>query len=86
MNLQERFEVQEAVQQWTASFMQQYNISAAVMEDALTKVILRLKDQVVIDLLVAAAQAQSAQKQSVVQEQAPQNGEKYDGDTINESD
>ena len=54
MELQTRLEVQGAVQQWAASFMAQYGIPAAMMEDALNKVIITLKEQVMIDLLTAA--------------------------------
>lgn len=63
MNLQTRIEVQGATQQWVDSFMQQYNISAAMMEDALNKVLSNLKDKVVIELLVAANQARAAAMQ-----------------------
>lgn len=61
MNLQTQLEVQGAIQQWIASFMSQYNIPAFVIEQALTKVICNLKDQVVIELL-SAAQAQQEQE------------------------
>ena len=61
MNLQTQLEVQGATQQWVASFMSQYNIPASVMEQALTKVICSLKDQIVIELL-SAAQAQQEQE------------------------
>ena len=63
-NLQMRLEVQGAIQQWVASFMQEYNIPAWMMEDGLNKVLLVLKDQTVTDLLTAAAQDQLAQQES----------------------
>lgn len=69
MELQTRYEVQLATQQWVASFMNQNNIPAYMMEDALNKVLLLLKDQVVTDLLVAAAQAQSTEEQAPHQEE-----------------
>lgn len=56
-DLQTRLEVQGAVQQWAASFMTQYGIPAAMMEDALNKVLITLKEQIVIDLLSTAATA-----------------------------
>lgn len=62
-NLQTRLEVQGAIQQWVASFMEEYQIPAYMMEDALNKVLLNLKDQVVTDLLTAAAQVQLEQQQ-----------------------
>lgn len=61
-NLQMRLEVQGAIQQWVASFMQEYNVPAWMMEDALNKVLIVLKDQTVTDLLTAAAQDQLAQQ------------------------
>ena len=69
MNLQTRLEVQGAIQQWVASFMEEYQIPAYMMEDALNKVLLNLKDQVVTDLLTAAAQVQLAQQSESPQEQ-----------------
>ena len=60
MNQQTRLEVQGAIQQWIVSFMNQYGIPAFMMEDALNKVLLQIKDQVVADLLVAA-QAQASE-------------------------
>ena len=63
-NLQMRLEVQGAIQQWVASFMQEYNIPAWMMEDGLNKVLVVLKDQTVTDLLTAAAQDQLAQQES----------------------
>lgn len=59
-NLQMRFELQGSLQQWIDSNMQQYNISAAEMEDALSKVLLRLKDQVLQDYLIEQQQAYQA--------------------------
>lgn len=63
-SLQMRLEVQGAIQQWVASFMQEYNIPAWMMEDGLNKVLLVLKDQTVTDLLTAAAQDQLAKQES----------------------
>ena len=68
MNLQTRLEVQGATQQWVDSFMQQYNISPSMMEDALTKVLCNLKDQVVLELLSAAARAAAEAGAPVAQE------------------
>lgn len=56
-DLQSRLEIQAATQQWVASFMAQYGIPAAMMEDALNKILVTLKEQIVIDLLSAAATA-----------------------------
>lgn len=74
-DLQIRLEVQGAIQQWVASFMEEYQIPAYMMEDALNKVLLNLKDQVVTDLLTAAAQVQLAQQQKQVESESPQEQE-----------
>ena len=69
MELQTRYEVQAAAQQWVAAIMNQYGVPAYMMEDALNKVLLQLKDQLVTDLLTAAAQAQSMEEQGPAQEE-----------------
>lgn len=51
INLQTRLELEISVQQWIDSVMSQYNITATEMEDALTKVLLNLKQQVLRDYL-----------------------------------
>ena len=56
-NLQLRLELQGSLQQWVNSTMQQFNISAAEMEDAMSRVLLRLKDQVLQDYLIEQQQA-----------------------------
>ena len=57
MNLQLRLELQGFLQQWIDSTMQQYNISAAEMEDAMSRVLLKLKDQVLQDYLIEQQRA-----------------------------
>lgn len=47
MDLQTRFELELSAQQWVDSIMSNFNISAADMESALTKVILNLKNRVI---------------------------------------
>lgn len=64
-DLQLRLEVQGAAQNWVASIMQQYGVSATMMEDALTKVLLNLKDLVAQEAI-----------QSMLAEQAPIQEEK----------
>ena len=51
INLQTRLELEVSAQQWVDSVMSQYNIAAADMEDALTKVLLNLKQQILRDYL-----------------------------------
>lgn len=58
--LQLRFELQGSLQQWVNSTMQQYNISAAMMEDAMSKVLLSLKDRVWQDYLLEQQKAYEA--------------------------
>lgn len=58
--LQLRFELQGSLQQWVNSTMQQYNISAAMMEDAMSKILLSLKDKVWQDYLLEQQKAYEA--------------------------
>lgn len=50
-NLQLRLELQASLQQWIDNTMSNYNISAAEMEDALSRILLKLKDKVFEDYL-----------------------------------
>lgn len=52
-DLQLRLEVEAAAQQWVAAIMQQNDISASIMEEALTKVQLQLKDLMLQEVLRA---------------------------------
>ena len=56
-NLQTRLEVQGAVQQWVESFMREYQISPAIMDDALTKVLVNIKELVIQEFITAAQNA-----------------------------
>lgn len=70
MNLQTRLELQGSLQQWIYSTMSQFNISAAQMEDAMSKVMLNLKDKVLQDYLLEQQQAyQEAMASSSFQEE-----------------
>lgn len=69
MNLQLRLELQGSLQQWIDSMMQQYDISAAEMEDAISRALLKLKDQVLQDYLIEQQRAyQEALEASSTQE------------------
>lgn len=57
MNLQMRLQLQGSLQQWIDSTMKQYNISSADMEDAVSKILLNLKDQVLQDYLIEQQKA-----------------------------
>lgn len=56
-NLQLRLELQISLQQWIDNTMSNYNISAAEMEDALSRILLKLKDKVCEDYLIEQQQA-----------------------------
>ncbi len=56
-NLQTRLELQISAQQWADTIMSQYNISATEMEDALTKVLLNLKQKVIQEYLIEQQRA-----------------------------
>ncbi len=56
-NLQLRLELQVSLQRWVDNTMSNYNISAAEMEDALSRILLKLKDKVFEDYLVEQQQA-----------------------------
>ncbi len=78
MNLQMRLELQGSLQQWIDSTMNQFNISAAEMEDAMSRVLLKLKDQVLQDYLIEQQRAyQEAMATPSIQENQE---EDIDGD------
>lgn len=60
MNFQTRVELQTMVQGYIDSIMRQYGVSAAAMEDALNATLLKLKDQVMGDLIAEAREAAMA--------------------------
>jgi len=63
--LQTRLELQGVVQQWVDSFMAQHNISPAMMDDALSKALLNIKELVIQEYLIAAQMASSNQQEDV---------------------
>lgn len=71
INIQTQYEVKGATQQWVASFMQQHNIPASTMVDALNSVLLNLKDAVIQEMF-----EESYRAQMIAQQQAAQNEEK----------
>ena len=79
MNLQEHLEIQASAQQWADDFMLNYNITATEMADALTKVLLNLKDKVMVEYLTEVAKKQreayAVTQQEDTQSQAPQEEE-----------
>lgn len=81
MNLQIRLELQGSLQNWIDSTMNQFNISAAQMEDAMSKVMLNLKDRVLQDYLLEQQQAyQEAIASSSLSEEQE---EDVNGDVMN---
>lgn len=77
MNLQQHLEIQASAQQWADDFMNNYNISATEMADALTKVLLNLKDKVIVEYLTELTRQQmsAATLQEDMQSQTPQEEE-----------
>lgn len=76
MNLQAQYEVKGATQNWVASFMQQHNIPAAIMIDALNSVLVNLKDAVIQDMFEESYRAQMmAQQAAQNKEEEVNNGE-----------
>ena len=63
--LQTRLELQSMVQQWVNATMQQYDISPSMMDDALSKALLSIKEQVIQEFLIAAQTASFNQQEDV---------------------
>ena len=59
-----RLELQGAVQQWVNTFMIENNVSPAMMDDALSKALLNIRELAIQEYLVAA-QASSNQNEDV---------------------
>ena len=60
-NLRLRFELQASMQQYIQDIMQQYQIPAYMIEDALNKILINIKEQVWKDYLVEQQNAYNAQ-------------------------
>lgn len=73
INLQTRLELEISAQQWVNSVMSQYDIAAADMEDALTKVLLNLKQQVLRDYLTEQQENYIKARESSGAPQMPNN-------------
>lgn len=56
MNLQTRLELQAAVQQLIDDFMNKNRVSPSMMEDALNKVMINIKDLVITEFLIQQQQ------------------------------
>lgn len=68
-NLQRRMQVQSAVNEWIDTFMHDNNISASMMEDALSKSLLSIKDQAMKEFLIyVQAQTQVDPVSDIVEE------------------
>lgn len=68
-DLQKRMEVQASVIEWIDFFMKQNNVSASMMEDALSKALISIKDKAIKEFLVfAQAQAQVNPVSDIVEE------------------
>lgn len=68
-NLEKRMQVQAAVNEWVNNFMRDNNLSASIMEDALSKTLLSIKDQAMREFLIyVQAQAKVDQVSDIVEE------------------
>lgn len=68
-DLQKRMEVQASVIEWIDFFMKQNNISASMMEDALSKALISIKDKAVKEFLIyIQAQTQVDPMSDIVEE------------------
>ena len=68
-DLQKRMEVQASVIEWIDFFMKQNNVSASMMEDALSKALISIKDKAIKEFLVfAQSQAQVDPVSDIVEE------------------
>lgn len=63
--LQTRLELQCAIQQRVDAFMQEYNVSPTMMDDALSKVLLNIREMALQEYLIAAQMASSNQQEDV---------------------
>lgn len=69
MNQQTRIEIQGTVMRMIDSFMINNGVSAAIMEDALNKVMVQLKDRILDDLMTEAYQNAAIKDEEEVKEQ-----------------
>ena len=67
-NLQLRLEVKATLRQWVANIMQQNQIPACVMEDALIDVQLSLKDLIMQDMLIEIREEQISEKSNSIEQ------------------
>ena len=73
--LQTRLELQLAIQQRIDDFINEYNISPSMMDDALSKVLLNVRELALREFLLAA-QASSTQREDV--REVPNEQNNYD--------
>lgn len=65
---QQRLEVLGTVTDWVKWFMEQNHVPASLMEDALVKATLSIKDQVVQEFIQAASAETAAQEKAKTKE------------------
>ena len=75
--IQTRLELQGMIQQWVNSVMNQYNISPSMMDDALSKALLSIRELALQEFIVAAQQATVSTQEQVEEES---DGGQYSGD------
>lgn len=64
-----RMRIQGAVQEFVENFMKQNNLSAAVMEDAMNKSMVWLKDQVLKETILSISQTSAPQEEELEKEE-----------------
>lgn len=60
MNLQLRAEVQASALQWANNLMVNYNVPAAMIEDAVNALLVKLKEQILVDTIAERMQQEEA--------------------------
>lgn len=64
-----RLRLQNTVQDYVNQLMTSNNVPAAMMEDALNKVLVNLKDKVLLEFIAAASQPQPIQEEEVEEQE-----------------
>lgn len=59
-----RIEIQTSVENWLNGFMQQNNIPAAMMEDAINKALVGIKEKVLQEFIIAVSQPAQSQEEA----------------------
>lgn len=66
--LQKQIQVQNILQQNIVTIMQQFDISAFMMDDILSKISLQIKDLIIQEILISFTENKSSNEQSINKE------------------